>query len=189
MSKKTLILIITLTAVASLLIAVALLPKKKAVTPPPPPPTSSAAQTTEPTVTPETTLTLSPNLSTSSVDVNINTGTNNVTAVQLELTYDPQLLTDVDISAPSKEVSFFKNSITLIKKIDQEKGKIIFAIGISPTGAPVKGSGIVAVVKFTKASPTVKTANISFLPQTLVTADGAPNSVLKSTTDATITFP
>lgn len=191
MSKKTLILVIALVVVASVLIFVALLPKKKAVTPPPPPPspTSSVTQTTEPTVAPESTLTLSPNSSASSVDVNINTGTNNVTAVQLELIYDPQLLTNVDISAPLKEASFFKNPITLIKKIDQEKGKIIFAIGISPTGTPQKGMGIVSVIKFTKASATVKSATISFSPQTLVTADGAPNSVLKSTIGTTINFP
>jgi len=110
-----------------------------------------------------------------SLPVNILTGKNKVSAVQLELQYDPLLLTNVKITADS----FFTKPVVLIDQIDTKTGRISYAFGIGPTDQGVVGSGSVATLTFSaKAGIPEKTA-IIFLPKTLVTAEGVAESVLK----------
>ncbi len=111
-----------------------------------------------------------------SLPISITTGSNKVTAVQLELQYDPKILTDVSV-APG---AFFKNPVILLNQIDSKTGRISYAFGISPAEQGVVGQDIVAVLNFktlTAPEPTV----ILFLPKTLVTAEGTNESVLKET--------
>lgn len=113
------------------------------------------------------------------VDLNINTGDNEVQAAQLELVFDPKILTKVDIQPGS----FFENPTVLSKKIDSKNGRITFAIANSTQSLPVKGTGVIATVSFSKSS-TSETI-ISFLPHTQVSA-GRSGSVLKETVSAVI---
>lgn len=112
-----------------------------------------------------------------SIPIIINTGRNLVTGAQLELFFDPKIITNVSI----QQGNFFLKPVVLLNNIDKESGRISYALGISPEDSGREGEGIVATLTFKTnvLSPTPTT--ISFLPKTLVTAEGVEQSVLKST--------
>ncbi|MBI2621813.1 MAG: hypothetical protein HYW63_04200 [Candidatus Levybacteria bacterium] len=114
------------------------------------------------------------------VDINIDTKNNEVTGVQLELTFDPKILTRVDI----KEGEFIIDPTILIKDINTESGRITFALVNKPGQKAVKGEGVVAVFSFSKISPAE--TEINFLPHTAVSAPGINQSVLKETVSAVV---
>lgn len=107
------------------------------------------------------------------LDSNINT----INAVQLELSYDPKVISNVVI----KSGTFFPRPLELIKDIDSVNGRISYALGIQPADQGIKGLGTVATVSFQiLPTATVSSTTISFLPKTLVTAQGVIQSVLKT---------
>lgn len=148
-------------------------------------------QTFTPTPTPkaQASLAFSPNPLTlssqsGSIDVIIDTQTSRITAVQLEISYDPKILTDVDI-VPG---AFFTDVIPFIKKVDISTGRISYAVGLTPTAQAVQGKGVAATITFrSNLAPGEKT-EVKFLPQTLLTAEGVSTSVLGDTSDTTILF-
>ncbi|MBI3070341.1 MAG: hypothetical protein HYY87_03500 [Candidatus Levybacteria bacterium] len=144
MSKRTLTLIIILVIVTGVLIALAVTPQKTpapvVVAPPPAGGSTPAAQTL---------LSFSPNpllisSASASVDVAVDTGNNALTAVQLELSYDPTVITSIKL----KPASFFPNPVVLLENIDAKNGKISYALGIAPIDNPQKGQGAVVTVSF-----------------------------------------
>ncbi len=155
----------------------------------PVPPTSVNKQPT--TAAAQTELMLSPNpvdlrvSKNGSAQVEIDTKSNRVTALQLEVQYDPEALIDVKITPND----FLTKPIVLINKTDRHSGRITYAIGISPAQIPVSGKGTVATISFTK-SPTTKekTTSLSLLKESLVTSSGIDGSVLKQVTGTTITL-
>lgn len=188
MSKKTIGLIVGLLITTVVLLFVALSAK-----PPVSPQTTTVTQETGPTPTPvaHTMLTLSPDTvqiganGSGSVEVMIDTGENQVTAVQLELSYDPAVLRNVVVTPGD----FLPTPITLINNNDRDNGRISFALGIPPSQDPVTGAGTVATIRFTRVSrvPTgITDTELELLPKTLVTAQGISTSVLKSATGATV---
>ncbi len=184
-------LIIFLSVVAGVAVFIAVSPKNE--TPQGASQSSGLQQSTPALNVSFTTLSLLPNpltisSSSASVDVSIDTKTNKVTAVQLEISYDPKQLTNVNIAAP-KSGGFFDNPIVLLKKIDEKKGLISFALAISPSQAAKQGTGNVATITFTSLITPVGQTEIKVLPETLVTAEGVSSSVLKSSTGTTITSP
>jgi len=112
-----------------------------------------------------------------SLDTTISTEDNKVTAVQLELSYDPKAITNVDILPGT----FLNDPVVLLKNIDEKNGRISYAIAIKMGGQAVSGSGNIAQVQFSpiKGSDLTTTA-INFLPKTKVSAQGEAKSVLKS---------
>ncbi len=114
------------------------------------------------------------------VDVLIDSEDNQVTGVQLELSYDPKVLGKVDI----KPGSFLSNPVVILKKIDTTNGRITYMLGSQLGDAGVKGKGTVAVISFSKTGD--NETFIDFLPQTLVTAQGLDQSVLKETVSGVI---
>lgn len=179
---KTLVLILVLAILAAGLTWLALSPKPKE---------NNVAAV--PTVTPDpiqTVLTVSsiptPLATPSSyqTDVVINTGSNKVNSVQLELTYDPKVLTKVDIISGQ----FFVDPLVSIKNVDQVNGRISFVLNASgPKGSDngVLGQGIVAQIRFSTPKGLKATnTSISFLPKTQVLGVGFSNSLLKTTVDA-----
>ena len=187
MPKKTLLLIITLFFAVFALIGLALsmqnqkpqvAEKIPQITPDPVQTVLSVSSAPTPLSTP----------SAYKTDVVINTGQNAVTSVQLELFYDPKVLTKVDINPGP----FFVDPVVKLKTIDPVNGRITYAISV-PDQQGVKngilGQGIVATINFSvlpgqKQTPTY----ISFLPKTEVSAQDSPSSVLKSTVDAKFTL-
>jgi len=121
-----------------------------------------------------------------SLPIIINTGTNKVTAVQLELSFDPNILTKVNIT-PS---TFFKNPNVVINKINTDIGRISYALTASNAAAAKTASesarqeaGTIATLTF-ESKISSASSIITFLPRTFVTAEGFENSALKSTNSA-----
>src|SRR3990167_10921912 len=112
------------------------------------------------------------------VDINIETKDNEVTGAQLELVFDPKVLTKVDI----RPGDFLNDPVILIKDIDSQNGRITYVFGNKPGQKAVKGKGKVAVISFSKAGQ--EQTNINFLPHTAVSAPGYNQSVLRNTTSA-----
>lgn len=184
MSKRTLALIIFLIIITGILIYIAVSPKETSV------PTPPSVIKVAPKVPAETTINISPNpLNTSSMsgslEINIDTKQNKVTAVQLEMSFDPKVLTKIEV----KPGTFFSNPLILIKDIDYKNGRISYALGISPAANPLSGKGVIAEIDFSANNATTAgQTQINLLPKTLVTASGVTASVLKQTTGTTIIF-
>jgi hypothetical protein len=187
MSKRTLILIAFLLVLTGFFvyIAVSQVPKNSPNKP-------VAVSPTKKPVPAYTTLMLTPaNLALSStsgsIAIMITTGEgskiNTVTAVQLELQYDPKMMTNVTVTPGT----FFTNPIPLVNTTDKESGRITYALAISPTAKGTAGKGTLATVQFQSLLPKGGTTKLSLLPTTLVTAQGVAESVFLKATDATIT--
>lgn len=186
MAKKTTLLILVLFVVTAGLLFVALKPAKDQ---------TPTVEKTAPTSTKKvkdkslafTTLAISPNpavagsASPSPLSVDITTGSNKVTAVQFELSYDPKAITNVKVT-PS---TFFTSPVVFLNQVDATKGRIVYAIGIAPTQTPVSGIGPIVTISYTPIG--TMASDIEFLPHSLVTADGIDYSVLKSSSGTTIT--
>jgi hypothetical protein len=182
---KTFILIIILAIVAFGLVAIALYGK----------PSAKIAQITPISATPtlsdpvQATLTVSSSaikLSTPSAfssDIIINTGQDSVNKVQLEISYDPKILTKIDINPGT----FFTDPQILLKNIDNTNGRISFAIGVQNGNEGILGQGVVARLSFV-AAPKNASASVTLLPKTQVSADGYSQSVLKTTVDGFFNF-
>ena len=177
-SIKTFLLIFFLGLITIGLLAIALIPQKP------------APETTLPIISNplQTTLTIlstpTPQATPSSymTDVLINTGQNRVTNVQLELSFDPNILTKVNIEPGD----FFINPNIVLKNIDTKNGRITYVVA-SEDGAGVTGQEVLAKISFTtlkKGTP----VNIEFLPKTKVSAEGISQSVLKSSVGASFSL-
>lgn len=113
-----------------------------------------------------------------SVDVIIDTGSNVAEAVQLQLLYDPSVVTNVKVTPAT---TFFETTVELLNSVDQQKGTIDLALGIAPGTTGKQGIGTIATITFTALLPTGKTTTFSFTPKrTMVTQTGTQGSVLKS---------
>lgn len=185
MSKRTLALIAGLIVVTVILIVVAINPKKTNI------PLIPGAAT--PTPVEQSSLMLTPNPlilessatgTQSALNISINTGVNNVTAVQLELKFDPKVITNLTFEPGN----LFTNPFILTKNIDVANGRATYALGIPPGGKPINGVGTVAKINFTATGAAGTSTQIEFLPKTMVTSEGVSPSVLKSTTGAEIQF-
>lgn len=166
--KRTLLLILVLIIAAAGLVALSLNTKS---THPPAYPASFA----------QTTLVLTKPVASSSGEMTsnilINTQGNKVNAVQIELSYDPQALGNMDITAGL----FIKSPTEFIKKIDTDNGRISYAIGVALGEKGTQGSGVVATLSFTKLKTSGLTS-IDFLPKSLISAQEVSQSVLRTAT-------
>jgi hypothetical protein len=186
MSKKTLALIVSLVLLTVALLAVALSTKQ---------PTTTPDGVGEPTVTPtppaHTVLNLTPATltavaGTNQVQVQIDTDDNQVTAVQLEIAYDPKVLSNVRVT----QGTFFQNPVVLLNANDTTTGRISYAIGIAPAQEAMNGTGTVATISFApNPTATVTETQLELLPKSLVTARGITASVLKTSTGTRVTLP
>lgn len=129
-----------------------------------------------------------------SLPILIDTGINKVSTVQLELAFDPDVLTDVSISP----AEFFENPVILINQIDEVNGRISYALSVSPSASESgkndfaargrQGKGSLATLTFQTNLRPGTTTTISFLPKTQVEAEGLGQSALKSTNSARLKF-
>lgn len=108
-------------------------------------------------------------------DVVINTYGNKVTGVQIELSYDPELLGSFEIT---QGAFFSANSVELLNKIDTKTGKISYALGNGLGQKGIQGQGVVATLTF-RPLKTVGLTSINFDPKSLVSAEGLSQSVLR----------
>lgn len=183
MSKKTLLLIIVLLVITAGLLYVAFRPATQNVQYKPPPIVAT------PTPVAQTMLSLSPASyviasPSGSLNVTVDTGQNKVNAVQIELGFDPQAFSVIDIIAGK----FFDNPVVLLKNVDLKNGKISFALALPPTAPGKTGTGTVAVINFTTTIASGGKTELSLLPKSSATADKVKPSVLKKATGATIFY-
>lgn len=187
MPKKTLALISGLVVVTIILFIIALRAGNQPQTQAPATPQVAVQPTS--TVPAHTVLMAGPNPLTvapgeqGSVNITMNTSDNNVTAVQLELGYDPSIITNVKVTPGA----MFSNPAILIDKNDPTTGRYTYAFGITPNSPTINGTGVVATVTFT-AMPGAsgKDMQLGLLPTSLVTARGVAPSVLKNATGTVI---
>lgn len=184
MPKKTLFLIIGLVVITVILFIIALQTGKNQ-------PQGTDQVKIQATPTPDvahTVLAMSPNPiqvasgRTGSVDVTIDPSDNRVTAVQLELLYDPTVISNVKV-VPGP---LFPNAAVLIDDNNPTEGTYTFAYGIQPSQEPVISQGVAATITFTARGALGKQAQILLQAESLVTARGVPNSVLKTGTGTTV---
>ncbi len=177
---KTFFLILVLGLITTGLVILAILPPK------PPAETTPVAQITPNPIQTILTISSTPTSqatpSSYTTNVEINTGQNKVTNVQLELSFDPTVLTKVNIEPGD----FFINPIIVLKNIDIKNGRITYALS-SEDGVGVTGQAVLAKISFTalkKGTP----VNIDFLPKTKVSAEDMSESVLKSSIGASFSL-
>lgn len=193
MSKKTLTLIVGLIGVTVVLFAVALLSNNAS-----PRPTETAMKPS-PTPYAQSTLSMTPNpvvmtaSRSASVDVVLDTQGNDATAIQLEIAYDPTILTNFSITPGPL---FSTNQIppdNIISNNDTKNGRITYALVLPLSQEAVQGTGVVARISFTQQAilPRISgiqptTTELTLLPKSLVTAEGVSKSVLKQATGTVI---
>lgn len=175
-SQRTLVLILALGGITLFFLFLALRPQWKtqqapiAVVSPSPTPTPYAQSVLS--LVPEPIANSAPG--TLTYDVIVNSNINTVNAVQLELAFDPKILSNISITPGT----FFAKPVVLIKNIDYKLGRISYAIGIQPADYGKKGQGTIAAITFSYL-PTATSTTITFLPKTLVAAEGVTQSVLR----------
>lgn len=179
MSKRTLFLIFALFLITFVLLMMALYQPQPKPAPTASAPKESVVQTILSFGNPSIATSSSVTTLNYSIPVNIDASKNKVTAVQLELQYDPKMLTNVTV----KPGSFFANPDILLNQIDTKTGRISYAFGAGLKDQGVIGKGTVANITFSAKAGIVEKTAIIFLPKTLVTAEGISESVLKQTTN------
>lgn len=188
MPKKTLALITGLVVVTIVLFIIALRAGQQQQAPAVSQEETTKAQPT-PMIPAHTVLMVGPNPVTivpgqiGKVDITMDTSDNNVTAVQLELGYDPHIITNVKVTPGP----LFASPVVLINKNNATTGRYTYAFGITPNSQVVKGNGVVATVTFTAAYGALgKDMQLGLLPTSLVTARGVAQSVLKTASGTVI---
>ena len=188
MSKRTIGLIVALFVITIILLAIALesnvqITKKTAMTPSPTPYATSVLSFTSNTLYFTRGITAPLTLG-----IQLNTGGNDVTGVQLELSYEPSAFSSISIT----NGSLFSNPVVIFSpKVDATEGTISYAYGITP--AQAKGShkrvGTVALLTLIPATHPVDAqgkpitqTQIKFLPKSAITARGVDPSVMSKTT-------
>jgi hypothetical protein len=118
----------------------------------------------------------------------LNSGENNVMGAQIELSYDPKVLTNVRIVSPTiPDESFFgasANFVVLDNSVKQNEGRISYVIAMSPNSEPKVGVGSLATLTFNKIGTAPTT--ITFLEKSNVQQLDTVASVLKEAQAITI---
>lgn len=132
-------------------------------------------------------LTITPtDTGTQSVDIILDTGGKEVFGAQIELQFDPNVISNIEITKPAS--SFFgENSTELINKVSSETGLGTYAIVLSASESEKIGKGPIATVKF-QVNSAYKATDITILPISSVTSLTSDGSVLLDSTLLPITF-
>ncbi|MDQ5900547.1 MAG: Cohesin protein [Patescibacteria group bacterium] len=195
MSKKTLALILVLLGLTIVLVVIAVMTRTPKTTPAMPDSTTVETTGTPTPIVGNTVLSMTPNPVTAAqtgsaaatAEVLINTNGDLVTAVQLEIAYDPKVLTNMRISPGS----FFSTPNVLpVGGVNASTGRITFMLVPSNIREAKTGEGTVATLTFTPNSSSGATSTeITILEKSLVSARGLTQSVLKSSSGTTVTLP
>lgn len=113
-------------------------------------------------------------------DILVEPNGNRVTGIQLDLSYDPKVITVVDITPGP----FFPNPTVLDKVIDAATGKVTITIATAMGADAITENGSVATLTFRKVGE--GNVVIDILPSTLVTDSRYSQSVLDGSVSADI---
>ncbi len=183
MPKKTTILIFILALVTGVLLFLAVSEGKKSqapqttATPTKKPVTKTARVFFSPQNIDLTTGTATP---TSTVDLMIDTGGQEIAGVQIEAQYDPKAIVNLKLNPAIDRTGFFgPNAAVLFNDVNSTTGRISYAVAILPQEKTIAGVGRIASVSFSKAFSAQGTTMVNFLDKTIVTILGENESVLK----------
>ncbi len=190
---KTLILIGILVTLAVVLLGVAirlsgtpqnLIPGATTQTP-----TPTVAKTASIVFSPEV-LSLTPASTSGTVDIIVDTGNSPITGAQVEITYDPTVITNVEIEDPDASNSLLGTPGTYTNLFTDitTPGKIVFARAIGLSGQEVNGTGSIGKISFTLAPTATGSTQMTFGSETAVTTTATTESILNTTTPLTITL-
>lgn len=196
MPKKTTILIVILAVVTTVLVILAVFSDqtKKYIPVPKVSPTPSKAA-----LIPTAILSFDPstiNVVTASIppaDIVADTGAEGITGIQVELLYDPKVLTNVKIVPPADQSLFGTGGTgytVLFNEVKPELGRISYAIAINQTQKPAQGIGKIGTLSFQKVPGVIGNAAtfVRFVDKTMVTKLGESQNVLKQANPLTVTF-
>ncbi|HSW89227.1 MAG TPA: hypothetical protein VLG12_08740 [Candidatus Saccharimonadales bacterium] len=145
---------------------------------------TSQSTSTYPTTNPKlvtTDLYFLKNPDNNTVYINVKTGKQPISGLQLVLAYNPSLISNITITP----ADFFDNPIVLQNSVDANKGIVYYTLAINPNSAQISGEGTVAILHYS-GIPTGVSTTLSVLPQTKVTSQGVNDSVLSKTNSITI---
>jgi len=149
-----------------------------------------------PTINPQTQISFSPSVIdtgtnpqiSQSVNVAANTNGQTISGIQLELSYDPAVLTNITIE-PAENNLFGPNPAVLINSVDPNLGRISFAITLpSLDSDEVVGSSNIATITFSTLQNKVQNTQITVLPKTTVRSLKSTNSLLQNAMPLNINF-
>lgn len=181
MSKKTIALILSLVAITVILFLMTVSVKNSVNKPVPKVPAIPVLQTY---------LVMNPGTTTlpangkGTIAIVMDTRTNEVNAVQLDISYDPKILTNIAIE-PS---GYFTGGEILLNKIDKKNARIILFMGVPHNQPSFKGKSTIATISFTVLPTLNKNVRtyLAFTPRTIVSAKGINISVIKQATGTII---
>lgn len=117
------------------------------------------------------------------VDIILDTNGKSVAGAQVELTYDPNTITNVTLTPLVSNQLLGTNPTVLINSVDKIQGRISYAISISLNDSEKIGKGSIGQLSFTvNKFSGVSATKINFLPKSAVTTQQTKFSVLDSTT-------
>lgn len=116
----------------------------------------------------------------------IQTGTNAVSTVQVELRYNPLQVTVASITPGD----FLPEPEIILSDIDNTRGRINYALTTSSPASQIKGGGTLVVLNMAATNTASISGNtqIEFLPKTAVRSQDSLSSLLQSTENLLITF-
>lgn len=115
------------------------------------------------------------------IPIHIDTASNNVNLIQLELWYNPNDITILGI----RPGSFLTNPTVILSEVDSISGAVQYALKIPDTDPPQAGSGDIAILTLIpteNASPGA-TTQISFRKKSSVRGPSQEQTLLQSTED------
>ncbi len=99
------------------------------------------------------------------VNIRINSQGKYATGAQLELAYDPTILTDITLTPGT----LFPNPNILLNNNDEKSGRISYALSLNSNDKPRNFSGTTAIIKFKVRENTLENqTTIYFLPKTTI---------------------
>lgn len=183
MPIRTVILIVVLTALTGLLVVLAIHNERNAAVDSQPSRAVDITPALEKTATlqfvPGTVVVASSSGKTT-VDVLINTQEHMVDGVQLELLYDPAVLSNLTLTVPQNNFFGQPGDYTYVPvQSDPERGRASYWLGISPIAQSKSGEGIVAQLSFTvNPNADVSETVVEVLDRSMVTESSTHESVL-----------
>lgn len=118
-----------------------------------------------------------------SINVIIDTKNKDIDAVQLEIGFDPRVLSNVQFSPQD----MLRDTLLLKETDDLQQGRIFYAAAVHPNKLMIRGKGILGTLTFSVIPGVEGITTVSFLPRTKLTSQGIEQSILHSATE--ITFP
>lgn len=119
---------------------------------------------------------------TADVAVTMDTGENEIVAIQIVIGYDPLLLRAIDL----RPAGIMQESREILKDINAKNGRLSYALSLTPTQKPIIAHGdTIAIVTFARnqffpASINTQTSEITLLQRSLASARGVGPSVIKN---------